>query len=232
MPLHPFNLIRPPDLFPCGSANGPLLLPEIVVPSTDETEEPLPSFCGQIDGNFLAKIEAVLFLSREPLSERRLSQYAELPEGSRLRTLIKDLNQRYDARQCAFRIVEVAGGFQLRTRPKLVAWLVRRQEIPTTVKLSPPAMETLAVIAYRQPVHRAEIERIRGVQCGELIRQLLERDLVRIVGRSEELGRPYFYGTTKNFLQVFGLGSLRELSRRELFPTNAVDKTASAENDD
>jgi segregation and condensation protein B len=89
------------------------------------------------------------------------------------------------------------------------------QELPTTAQLSVPALETLAVVAYRQPVLRAEVERIRGVQCGELIRQLLERGFVKIVGRSEELGRPFFYGTTKNFLQVFGLGSLQELPGRD-----------------
>ncbi len=219
MSLHPFNSTRPEDFFPIGLSHRPFLLPDLDLASVEEPEErpDVLTFSEQVRSGSMARVEAVLFLSREPLSGRRLSQYAALPEGTKIRTLIKDLNRRYDTQQCSFRIVEVAGGFQLRTRPQFASWLVRMQEVPMMIRLSPPAMETLAVIAYRQPVHRAEIERIRGVQCGELIRQLLERDLVKIVGRSEELGRPFLYGTTRNFLQVFGLGSLRELPRRELF---------------
>ncbi len=165
----------------------------------------------------LAKLEAVLFIAREPLSRRKLAQLAELPEAAKIHLLLRRLNENYDRRQSAFRIVEVAGGFQLRSRPEFAPWLVRLQEVPVTVRLSGPAMETLAVIVYRQPVSRAEIEKIRGVQCGELIRQLLDRDLVRITGRSDELGRPFFYGTTKTFLEVFGLGSLKDIPDREWF---------------
>jgi segregation and condensation protein B len=164
-----------------------------------------------LNPNHSAPLEAVLFLAREPLPSRKLAQFAGLPEGTRVRPLLQQLNERYDKHQTAFRIVEVAGGYQLRTRPEFAPWLVRMQEVPIAVRLSDPAMETLAVIAYRQPVHRAEIERIRGVQCGDLIRQLLDRGLVKITGRSEELGRPFLYGTTKYFLQVFGLGGLRDL---------------------
>ena len=109
---------------------------------------------------------------------------------------------------------EVAGGFQLMTRPRFAAWLGRLQATAVEVRLSGPAMETLAVVAYRQPVLRADIEAIRGVQSGEVLRQLIDRDLVRIVGRSDELGRPFLYGTSKQFLQIFGLRHLDELPRR------------------
>jgi segregation and condensation protein B len=163
-------------------------------------------------------LEAALFLAKEPMSSRRLAQLAGLPEGTRIRQLIRSLNKRYDQDQSAFCVAEVAGGFQLRTRPELAAWLVRMQEVPTTVRLSNPTMETLTVIAYRQPVPRTEVERIRGVQCGELIRQLLDQDLAKIVGRSEELGRPFLYGTTPKFLQVFGLGSLNDLPALDTEP--------------
>jgi segregation and condensation protein B len=97
------------------------------------------------------------------------------------------------------------------TRPKFAPWL--RPVVPSDeqIRLSPPALETLAVVAYRQPVLRAEVEAIRGVACGEILRQLMDRDLLRIVGRSEELGRPLWYGTTKRFLRVFGLCNLDEL---------------------
>jgi segregation and condensation protein B len=161
--------------------------------------------------NPLSCLEAVLFLARTPLAGRKILQLADLPEGTRLRPLLQKLNERYDKQQTAFRIVEVAGGYQLRTRPEFAPWLIRFQEVPAAVRLSSPVMETLAVIAYRQPVCRAEIERLRGVQCGDIVRQLLERDLVKIAGRSDELGRPYLYGTTKTFLEVFGLGSLQDL---------------------
>jgi segregation and condensation protein B len=128
------------------------------------------------------------------------------------------LNRRYDAEESAFRVEEIAGGFQLLTRARYAPWLRRLNSTSRELRLSAPAMETLAVVAYRQPVLRAEIEAVRGVQCGEVLRQLIERDLVRIAGRSEELGRPLLYGTTRQFLQVFGLRHLEDLPRPEFLP--------------
>jgi segregation and condensation protein B len=145
-----------------------------------------------------------------------LAHFAGLADGTEARTLIRQLNQRYDEAGRAFRIEEVAGGFQLLTRPQFAPWLRRLEYIPAEVRLSAPAMETVAVVAYRQPVLRAEIEAIRGVSCGEILRQLLERDLVRIGGRSDELGRPYLYTTTKRFLKLFGLQSLEQLPRADV----------------
>jgi segregation and condensation protein B len=115
--------------------------------------------------------------------------------------------------------------------------LRRLLQTPVETRLSPPAMETLAVIAYRQPVQRSEVEAIRGVQCGDLLRQLMDRDLARIVGRTDELGRPLLYGTTKRFLQVFGLRHLDELPRAATLrrpapvPTATVNEPPSNEND-
>ena len=163
----------------------------------------------------IARLEAVLFLAREPLSSRKLSQLANLADGTEARTLIRRLRERYDARGSSFQVVEIAGGFQLLTRSQFADWLRRLHGSPAEVRLSGPAMETLAVVAYRGPVLRAEIEAIRGVQCGEILRQLMDRDLVRIAGRSEELGRPFLYTTTKRFLQVFGLRHLDQLPRSE-----------------
>lgn len=164
----------------------------------------------------LACLEGVLFLAREPLPSRKLAQLASLADGTKARTLVRELNRRYDEENCAFRVMEVAGGFQLMTRPKFAPWLRRLHTADLEVRLSAPAMETLAVVAYRQPVLRADIEAIRGVQCGEILRQLMERDLVRIVGRSEDLGRPFLYGTTRRFLQIFGLRHMEELPRPEI----------------
>jgi segregation and condensation protein B len=169
-----------------------------------------------ISGKGISLLEALLFLSRQPQSSRKLAQLTCLADGTKARTLVRTLNRRYDADGSAFRVEEVAGGFQLMTRPKFAPWLRRLHAAPTEVRLSAPAMETLAVVAYRQPVLRAEIEAIRGVQSGEVLRQLIERDLVRIAGRSDELGRPFLYGTTKQFLQVFGLRHLDELPNQTL----------------
>ena len=159
----------------------------------------------------LARLETVLFLAKEPLGTRKLAELADLADGTEARTLVRKLNRLHDEEGCAFRAVEVAGGFQFVSRPQFATYLRRLHGPVVEVRLSAPAMETLSVVAYRQPVLRAEIESIRGVQCGELLRQLMERDLVRIAGRSEDLGRPFLYGTTKRFLQVFGLRHLDEL---------------------
>jgi segregation and condensation protein B len=187
----------------------------------------------------VARLEAVLFLAREPLTSRKLAQLADLADGTAARTLVRGLNRFYDKEGCAFRVVQVAGGYQLMTRPQFAPWLRRLHRSAVEVRLSAPALETLAVVAYRQPVLRVTIEAIRGVQCGEILRQLMERDLVRIAGRSEELGRPFLYGTTRRFLQVFGLRTLEELPRHEWFDlpetarADGLDENApSHDNDD
>lgn len=159
----------------------------------------------------LGRLEAVLFLAREPLSSRKLAKLAKLTDGTEARTLVKQLRKRYDRRASAFQVVDVAGGIQLLTRPQLAGWIRRLHGDTEEMRLSTPALETLSVVAYRQPVVRAEVEAVRGVQCGEILRVLMERDLLRIVGRSDELGRPFLYGTTKAFLQVFGLRRLDQL---------------------
>jgi segregation and condensation protein B len=151
------------------------------------------------------RAEAVLLVAKTPLSPRKLAQLAHLADATEARTLVRQLNQTYETLGRAIRVEQIAGGFRMMTRPVLAPWLARLGHLPQSVRLSTPMMETLAVVAYRQPVSRANTEAVRGVACGELLRQLMERDLIRIVGRSEELGRPYLYGTTKHFLQLFGL---------------------------
>jgi segregation and condensation protein B len=182
----------------------------------DSDDDPPVRKGTQTRDDLLARIEAVLLLAQQPQTSRRLAQLTGLADGTKARTLVRKLNRLYDSSGGAFRVEEVGGGFQLMTRPKFAPWLRRLQQVNNDVCLSPPAMETLAVIAYRQPVLRAEIEAIRGVQCGEIMRQLIERDLVRIVGRSGALGRPILYGTTKLFLQIFGLRYLEDLPRAEI----------------
>lgn len=180
----------------------------------------------------LQRLEAILILAREPLPTRKLAQLAGLADGTEARTLVRTLNRQFDAKGYAFRVEEVAGGWQMLSRAEFAPWLRRLQPMPVEVRLSPPALETLAVVAYRQPALRAQIEAIRGVQCGEILRQLIERDLVRIVGRSEDLGRPLLYGTTRLFLQVFGLRHLDELPRPAAFGGAAGSQMQTDRNND
>lgn len=165
------------------------------------------------------RLEAVLLMAKTSLTTRKLAQLAHLADGTEARTLVRQLNRCYDKQGRALRVEQVAGGYRLLTRPAFAPWLTRLGHLPPVIRLSSPMMETLAVVAYRQPVSRALVEAVRGVACGELLRQLLEKDLIRIAGRSEELGRPYLYGTTKRFLQLFGLATIEELPaiRKESF---------------
>lgn len=159
----------------------------------------------------LAWIEAALLAADEPLTPKRLAQAAGLPDAAEARRLVRKLHALYEADGSAFQVEEIAGGFQLLTRPEYHPWLTRLRHTGHDLRLSPAARETLAIVAYRQPIMRADIEAVRGVQCGEVLRLLMERGLVRIAGRHNSLGRPVLYGTTKKFLQVFGLRNLRDL---------------------
>src|SRR5262249_49926612 len=125
----------------------------------------------------LAMLEAVLLVASEPMTARRLCQAAGLDDPTQARTLVRRLNECYGLEQSAFCVEEVAGGWQLMTRPSFGGWLRKLYPTGAATRLSAPAIETLAIVAYRQPVVRAEVESIRGVQCGEMLRQLMERDL-------------------------------------------------------
>lgn len=170
---------------------------------------------GFLRSDEMARLEAALYLAREPLSVRRLAKLARLPDGTRARVLLKELQRLAVESGSAFRVEQIAGGFQLLTRGPFGPWIRRLLAAPPENRLSNAAMETLAVVAYRQPVTRAEIEAIRGVGCEEMLRQLLDRDFVAIGGRVEELGRPNVYVTTRRFLQAFGLPRIEDLPRLE-----------------
>jgi segregation and condensation protein B len=161
-----------------------------------------------------AVIEAVLFASDEPLSAERLANIVETGV-KQVRQHIENLNDKYKANNNAFRIEQIAGGYQMLTLTPYNHWLSKLLRVRSDSKLSPAALETLAVIAYKQPVIRADIEAIRGVAAGEMIRGLMYKGLVKIVGRAEVLGRPMLYGTTKKFLEIFGLNSLKDLPKVE-----------------
>jgi segregation and condensation protein B len=159
----------------------------------------------------LARLEALLFAADEPLTARRLATLAELGDAATARRLVERLRELYAAEGAAFQVEELAGGYQLLTRPEFHPWLVRLRQSTGEPKLPGALLETLAIVAYRQPIMRADLEAVRGVHCGEALRQLMERGLVRIAGRDESLGRPVLYATTKKFLQTFGLRDLRDL---------------------
>ena len=161
------------------------------------------------------RLEAVLFLARKSLTTRRISQLAVLEDGTEARVLIKSLNKHYDQAGRSFHIKRVAGGFQLLTRPQFFDWINRIKKAPPMIRLSQSAQETLTVIAYRQPIIKADIETIRGISCGEMLRQLLEKGLIKIAGRSEDLGRPFLYATTRQFLTEFGFGNIEQLPEYE-----------------
>lgn len=159
------------------------------------------------------RIEALLFVATEALPLRRVKELLRIEDGRVVREAIDRLQASLAAASRAVRIEEVAGGFQLRTRPELAPVVARIGRKVEAEKLSPAALETLAIVAYRQPVLRVDIERIRGVASGEVLRALVERGLVRVAGRADLPGSPLYYGTTNRFLEIFGLRDLADLPR-------------------
>jgi len=159
-------------------------------------------------------VEAVLFASDESLTAARLTDIVGT-SVKQIRQHIKNLNDKYKANSNAFRIEQIAGGYQMLTLSPYNHWLKKLLRVRSDSKLSAAALETLAIIAYKQPVMRADIEAIRGVAVGEIVRNLMYKGLVKIVGRAEVLGRPMLYGTTRKFLEVFGLNSLKDLPKIE-----------------
>jgi segregation and condensation protein B len=157
-------------------------------------------------------LEAILFTSDEPVSAERLAEAAgDAVTPAAVREALTQLRDEYAAAGRAFAVDEIAGGFQMMTRPEFAKYLRKLLQARREARFTQAALETLSIVAYKQPVTRAEVEDIRGVASGDMIRTLIEKGLVRIAGRSEHLGRPLLYGTTKKFLQVFGLSSIKDL---------------------
>ena len=176
--------------------------------SSDAVEAPVP----EID---LGSLEALLFSTHHPLTAGRLAELLDLESTKPLRKAIKALNDQYASSGRSFRVEQVAGGFQILTLPEYGDLLKQFHQKEVDAKLTKAAIETLAIIAYKQPILRADVEAIRGVACGETIRSLMEKRLVKIAGRAEEPGRPILYGTTKRFLELFGLNSVKDLPQPE-----------------
>ncbi|MDE1919993.1 MAG: SMC-Scp complex subunit ScpB [Candidatus Omnitrophica bacterium] len=179
--------------------------------------------------NYKSAIEALLFVSEKPVL---LDQFKEVfPELQRpqIQDLIKQLQEEYVNREAGMVIVEIAGGFQMLSNSHAAPYIREFYKTKTKEKLSRPALESLAIIAYKQPVGRAEVEIIRGVNSDGTIAHLLNKGLIKIVGRKEVPGRPFLFGTTKEFLEYFGLRSLEDLPKIEEFNQLGIDAPKAQE---
>lgn len=155
-------------------------------------------------------IESLLFVAEDSLTIDIIKKVLDSTDSNVIRNVLNELSSEYEARKGGFFLREVAGGYQIRTRPEYSQW-IRRLLRPKPLRLSNATLETLAIIAYKQPVIRSDIEHLRGVDCGGILRMLLERKLIRVVGRKEIPGRPMVYMTTKKFLELFELKDIKDL---------------------
>ena len=160
-------------------------------------------------------IESLIFAAEEPITLRKLVDIIGDIDSAQVLEAIAWLKNDYETQGRSFQIEEIAGGYQLFTKPEYYEWIAKLRKKSGETKLSQAALETLAIIAYKQPILRADVESIRGVQSGQIIRLLMEKDLVKVVGRDEALGHPLLYGTTKRFLEYFGLKDLKDLPNIE-----------------
>ena len=167
-------------------------------------------------------IESLVFVSEGPISMDRLKKILPEFDTAEIKQAVTDLQDTYERSLGSIRLCHVAGGLQFRTKPDFKPWIARLKE-PSPQKLSNAALESLAIIAYKQPIIRSEIEHIRGVDCGGTIRLLLEKNLIKVLGRKELPGRPLIYATTKVFLEVFGLSALKDLpTPKEIVPPDEL----------
>jgi len=169
----------------------------------------------EMNEQLIAIVEALVFASPEPITLKALTKLLDPEPKSAVLAALGELRRRYDERPGGLQLVEVANGYQIVTRPELHDWVRRMFHERTTQKLSVQALETLAVIAYRQPITAAEITEIRGVNTSGVIGTLLERGLVKISGRKQVVGRPFLYSTTRDFLDRFGLRDVHDLPKVE-----------------
>ena len=160
-------------------------------------------------------VEALLFASDTPLEAERIREVLDLPDVHEASRLIEELRARYEASSQGLQIVEVGGGYRMVTRSEVAPWLVRLARARSRARLSRPALEALAIVAYKQPVSRPEIDAVRGVNSEGVLDNLLERRLIRITGRKEAPGRPYLFETTREFLVAFGLRDIGDLPKVE-----------------
>lgn len=225
---------RRPDAEPASADTHP---PQPAATSPGPSDEGAGAPDPRTDAGLENIVLALLFASEEPLTIRRIGSIVEDATGDQIRCAIRRWQRRFDEESWSIRIERIAGGYQITTRPDYAPFIARLYSGRRRVRLSRAAMEVLAIVAYRQPVTRAEIETIRGVGSGGVIANLMERSLIRITGKARVLGAPFLYGTTPEFLEYLGLDSLddlpslEELERlleREAHPEGAVESGAEA----
>ena len=179
--------------------------------STPETAERAANPAPEVTSESI--VEALLLSTDDPLPAAKIAQILGAGDTRDVKRHIETLNERYADAEAAFRIESIAKGYQMYTLPVYNRWVQMLHKAQSDARLSPAALETLAIVAYKQPVLRADVEAVRGVAVGDMLVRLRDMNLIRIVGRAEEIGRPLLYGTTKKFLEVFGLGSLKDLPK-------------------
>jgi segregation and condensation protein B len=178
--------------------------------------------------NYKSAIEALLFVSEKPVLLDQLKEVFPELNGPQIHDLIKQLQEEYVNREAGMMVVEIAEGFQMLSNSHAAPYIREFYKTKTKEKLSRPALESLAIIAYKQPVGRGDVEMIRGVNSDGTIAHLLNKGLIKIIGRKEVPGRPFLYGTTKEFLEYFGLKSLEDMPKIEEFTQLGVDMPSSS----
>lgn len=183
----------------------------------------------EINQELKGAVEAIIFVSEKSISAQELQNVFEGLDAKTITDIIKAIQEDYEARGSGIKLIQIAEGYQLVTSPHYANFVKKFYKIKHSEKLSMPSLETLSIIAYKQPVTKMEIEQIRGVNVDGVIKNLLEKGLIRIVGKKEVLGRPFVYGTTRSFLEYFGLNSLKELPDIEEFVEKIKAKEAEQE---
>jgi segregation and condensation protein B len=206
MPRYRPSTVRP------GNTRPPAALRFAAAPPAPPATDPLAR------DPELARVEAALFLADEPLSPQTRADVCDLADPSAAAGKVERLRQLLAADTAGLEVIDIAGGYRLVTAAAAHPWLLRLRRTGHDLRLTPAILETLAIIAYRQPVMRAEVESVRGVACSDAVKVLMEKGLVRITGRHDSLGRPQLYGTTGRFLQLFGLHSLADLPEVAALP--------------
>ena len=192
--------------------------------------EQIPQESNEQDRHVKGVIEALLFVNEKPVTLEQIKQVLETLNAAEIKGAIQSLSTEYEQRQSGMKIVEIAGGYQMLSSPGYVSYIRDFYKTKHKEKLSKPALETLAIIAYKQPVTRTDVELIRGVNSDGVIAHLLTKELVKPVGRKDVPGRPFLYGTTRQFLEYFGLKSLEDLPALAEFPN--LTAPAQEDNDD
>lgn len=189
--------------------------------------EQIPQESNGQDRHIKGVVEALLFVNEKPVTLDQIKRVLGAMNAAEIKQVLQSLSEEYEERQSGMKIVEIAGGYQMLSSPAYVSYIRDFYKTKHKEKLSKPALETLAIVAYKQPVTRTEVELIRGVNSDGVIAHLLTKELVKPVGRKDVPGRPFLYGTTRQFLEYFGLKSLEDLPALEEFP----NLTAPAQED-